>query len=1041
MKTMSSPVNASDGVRSKAPMPAPPSSRPRLGEDEALALARELYGLSATVRALPSERDQNFHLTAANGEAFVLKIARAAERREELELQNSALEWLARRDEALAVPRLRPTLQGAPIAAVRGPDGAAHHVRLLTYLPGMVLAQANPQSPALLRSFGRFLGRLTRAFAGFGHPAAVYRDLVWDPKRAPEVVDRYVQALPDSTHRRLVDGFRVHYEAVVAPRFGALRTSVIHNDANDHNVLVGPPSLDERKVVGLLDFGDVVLGPTVAELAVALAYAMLGKPDPLAAAAAVVAGFHDVSVLDEIELEALYGLACLRLCTSVCLSAYRRSIEPEDAYLSISEAPAWETLARLEPVHPRFAQYTFRHACGMAPCPSGPPLARWLQRARAHTTPVVGPDLAKGLVLDLSVGSPDLESPTQAADVEALSAIVSGRLREASADVGIGRYDEARLVYASDLFKGPSGDFQEWRTVHLGIDLFLPPGSPVYAAFAGRVHSLANNTARLDYGPTVILEHSPEGAPPFFTLYGHLSEDSLGALCPGLEVEQGRAIGRVGDADGNGGWPPHLHFQIVADLLDHAGDFPGVAPASQRQVWLSLCPDPNLVLGIPRAFLEHEGLEPKALADERRRRLGPSLSVSYRAPLKIVRGTGALLYDETGRAFLDVVNNVAHVGHSHPKVVRAVHRQMSVLNTNTRYLHDLIVRYAERLCATLPEPLRVCFFVNSGSEANELALRLAMAHTGRGDIVVVEGAYHGNTTSLVDVSPYKFGGPGGRGRPAHVRVVPAPDDYRGLYRRGDAQRGERFASHVRDAAEASAAEGRGIAAFLCESALSCAGQVVLPSGYLDIAYRHARAAGAVCIADEVQVGFGRVGTHFWGFQTQGVVPDIVTMGKPIGNGHPLGAVVTTPQVAASFANGMEFFSTFGGNPVSCAAGLAVLDVLRDEGLQGRARRVGAHFKAGLERLAQRHRILGDVRGLGLFLGIELVLDRDALTPAPAHAAYVVERMKDRGILLSTDGPHHNVVKMKPPLVFSEADADSAVAALDAVLDEDFVRLR
>jgi 4-aminobutyrate aminotransferase-like enzyme/Ser/Thr protein kinase RdoA (MazF antagonist) len=1038
---MSSPLNVSGDFGSKAPMPAPASSRPRLSEDGALAVARDLFGLAATARLLPSERDQNFQLTARSGEAFVLKVARAAERREELELQNRALEWLAARDETLGVPRLRPTASGAALAPARGPDGSSHFVRLLTYLPGTVLAQANPQSPALLRSFGRFLGRLTRAFEGFSHPAAVDRDLVWDPKRAPAVVDRYAQALPDSARRTLVAGFRAHYEAAVAPRFSSLRASVIHNDANDHNVLVGPASFDDRRVVGLVDFGDVVEGPTVCELAVALAYAMLGKPEPLAAAAAVVGGFHDVFPLTDSELEVLYGLACLRLCASVCLSAYRRSIEPEDAYLAISEAPAWAALERLASVHPRFAQYTFRHACGMPACPPGHALARWLRRARTQAAAVVGPDLAKGVVLDLSVGSPDLESPAQAVDAEALSAVVSGRLREAGAEVAIGRYDEARLVYASDLFEGPSGDFQEWRTVHLGIDLFLPPGSPVFAAFPGRVHSLANNTAPLDYGPTVILEHDMPGAPPFFTIYGHLTEDSLGALHAGLPVEKGAAIGRVGEPPSNGGWPPHVHFQIAADILDEAGDFPGVAPASQRDVWLGLCPDPNLVLGIPRAFLEHDALEPAALAAERRRRLGPSLSVSYRTPLKIVRGSGALLYDETGRAYLDVVNNVAHVGHCHPRVVRAAHRQMSVLNTNTRYLHDLVVRYAERLCATLPEPLRVCFFVSSGSEANELALRLARAHSRGTDLIVVEGAYHGNTTALVEASPYKFDGPGGQGRPAHVRVVPAPDDYRGLYRRGDAQRGERFAAHVREAAEAVAGEGRGAAAFLCESALSCAGQVVLPPGYLDAAYRHARGAGAVCIADEVQVGFGRVGTHFWGFQTQGVVPDIVTMGKPIGNGHPLGAVVTTPEIAASFANGMEYFSTFGGNPVSCAVGLAVLDVLVDERLQSRARRVGAHFKAGLARLARRHRIVGDVRGLGLFLGIELVLDRDTLAAAPAQASYVVERMKDRGILLSTDGPLHNVVKMKPPLVFSEADADRVVAALDAVLDEDFVRLR
>jgi 4-aminobutyrate aminotransferase-like enzyme len=406
-----------------------------------------------------------------------------------------------------------------------------------------------------------------------------------------------------------------------------------------------------------------------------------------------------------------------------------------------------------------------------------------------------------------------------------------------------------------------------------------------------------------------------------------------------------------------------------------------------------------------------------------------------------VRGRGVFLYDETGRAYLDGVNNVAHVGHCHPRVVAAGRRQMAVLNTNTRYLHEDVLRYARRLTATLPPPLSVCFFVCSGSEANELALRLARARTGGTDLLVLDGAYHGNTQALIDASPYKFDGPGGAGAPSHVHVLPTPNDYRGLYRRNDASRAERFAEHVGVASADCLERGRRPAAFLCEAVLSAAGQIELPSGYLEAAYRHARAAGALCIADEVQVGFGRVGTHFWGFETQGVVPDIVTMGKPIGNGHPLAAVVTTPEIAASFANGMEYFNTFGGNPVSAAIGLAVLDVLRDEDLPSRALRIGSRLKAGLAGLAAEHPVVGDVRGRGLFLGVELVRDRGTLEPAADEAAYVVERMKERGVLTSTEGPLHNVVKLKPPLVFSEQDADRLVGTLHEVLSEDFVRAR
>jgi 4-aminobutyrate aminotransferase-like enzyme len=283
---------------------------------------------------------------------------------------------------------------------------------------------------------------------------------------------------------------------------------------------------------------------------------------------------------------------------------------------------------------------------------------------------------------------------------------------------------------------------------------------------------------------------------------------------------------------------------------------------------------------------------------------------------------------------------------------------------------------------------------------------------------------------MIDISPYKFEGPGGSGRPAWVHKVPMPDVYRGPHRGEDA--GIRYAEAVLNATQ-SAEENGGVAAFFCESAVSCGGQIVLPPGYLGQAYATVRAAGGVCVADEVQTGFGRAGSHFWMFETQGVVPDIVTLGKPIGNGHPLGAVITTPEIAASFANGMEYFNTFGGNPVSCAVGLAVLDVIRDEELQEHALEVGAYLKEKLTELKSRHSLVGDVRGAGLFIGIELVRDRQTLEPADREAAALIEQMKERGILLSTDGPFHNVIKIKPPLVFSRRDADEFVSQMEKVL--------
>lgn len=417
----------------------------------------------------------------------------------------------------------------------------------------------------------------------------------------------------------------------------------------------------------------------------------------------------------------------------------------------------------------------------------------------------------------------------------------------------------------------------------------------------------------------------------------------------------------------------------------------------------------------------------------RDRYIGGSLSVSYRRPLHIVRGERQFLFDAEGQSYLDCVNNVCHVGHCHPRVVEVAARQMALLNTNTRYLHENIVTYARRLSATLPGQLEVCFFVSSGSEANELALRLARTATGRRDVVVIDSAYHGNTGGLVDLSPYKFDGCGGTGRPDHVHVAPAPDPFRGPFRYGNPDAGERYADGVAERLTDAAAAGRPAAAFFAESVPGCAGQIVPPDGYLRSAFEHTRGAGAVCVADEVQVGFGRVGTHWWGFEVQGAMPDIVTLGKPIGNGHPLGAVVTTRAIADAFDNGMEFFNTFGGNPVSCAIGIAVLDVIEDEGLMENARVVGERFQAGLRELAVSHPIIGDVRGLGLFIGAELVRDPDTLEPATAEASALVNAMRERGILLSTDGPYDNVIKIKPPLVFTTEDADRVVSELDAVL--------
>jgi 4-aminobutyrate aminotransferase-like enzyme len=653
--------------------------------------------------------------------------------------------------------------------------------------------------------------------------------------------------------------------------------------------------------------------------------------------------------------------------------------------------------------------------------------------------PVLGIDLRTEscVVLDLSVGSPLVGGDPGDNAEPALTSRVFGVMRHAGVHVAVGRWDEPRLLYTAPFFATGSLPPDDRRTIHIGLDLFAEAGTPVYAPLDGVVHALADNDVPQDYGPVIVLRHETDGGAEFFTLYGHLSRASLHGLKPGRRLARGERFAALGTPDENVGWTPHLHLQIVTDLLGLGTDFPGVAPARHRSVWRSLSPDPNLLVGVPHTrFPSPPPTRVQALA-ARRARVGGNVSLAYREPLRLARGWRQWLWDDDGRRYLDAYNNVPHVGHCHPRVVRAGQAQMAVLNTNTRYLSDLLATYTERLVATMPAPLEVCYLVNSASEANELALRLARAATGRMDMIVLEAAYHGHTTGLIDLSPYKHAGPGGGGAPEWVHVAPLPDDYRGTYRRGTPAIGQAYARDVRTIVERLSSTGHAPAGFIAETCPSVGGQLLLPTGYLAEVYRYVRAAGGVCIADEVQTGLGRMGTHFWAFEAHDVVPDVVVMGKPLGNGHPMAAVVTTRALADAFDNGMEFFSTFGGNQVSCAIGLAVLDVLRDEQLQQHALAIGARLLAGLRPLAERHEIVGDVRGSGLFLGVELVRDRATRAPAGAEASLVANRMREAGILLGTDGPHHNVVKIRPPMPFDAADADRLVETLDRVLTESF----
>ena len=416
------------------------------------------------------------------------------------------------------------------------------------------------------------------------------------------------------------------------------------------------------------------------------------------------------------------------------------------------------------------------------------------------------------------------------------------------------------------------------------------------------------------------------------------------------------------------------------------------------------------------------------LIARRDRLMGSAYRLFYEHPIHVVKGEGVWLYDADGKKYLDLYNNVPHVGHCHPHVVEALTRQIRTLNTHTRYLHENVLDYAERLTEKFPDELDVAMFSCTGSEANELALRIARAYTGGTGIIVTDHAYHGNThatyqISTEDIPPEEL--------PDFVISVPAPDTYRGAYRGDDA--GERYAAHIETAIDE--LRGRGVkpAAFVVDTIISSAGVVSPPPGYLKKAAEIIRAAGGLFVADEVQPGFGRTGKNFWGFEADEFAPDIVTMGKPMGNGQPLAATVTRTEIVERFSKKASYFNTFGGNPVSCAAGLAVLDVIENENLQQNALEVGQHLIDGLKDLATRHESIGDIRGSGLFLAVDLVKDRETREPATEMTSRVVNGLRDRGILTGSIGVGDNILKLRPPMVFSTENADYFLGIVDDVL--------
>jgi 4-aminobutyrate aminotransferase-like enzyme/Ser/Thr protein kinase RdoA (MazF antagonist) len=1008
---------------------------------DAALLGAELFGISGVAAPLPSERDQNFRLVADDGHRYVLKIANRAESAEVIDAENSVMRHLAQTG-------LTPTL--LPVAAdlTAGPLGQwsvgvvddwtlqvdGHLVRVISHLRGAPYGRSRYQGSELRRSLGHAVGTLSQALADFDHPA-MHRPFAWDLHGARDRVANDVALVTSPEVAAAIATLLAGYDIAVTPRLAALRQGVIHNDANDYNVLVDPRG---QLVTGIIDFGDMVHSHIVNDVAVAMAYACLETADPLAAAYEVLRGYHSVQPLNEDEIASVFHLMCLRLSLSACMAARQQTENPDNDYLGISQGPIAATLPRLAAIHPRWAHYKLRAACGLPAVPDSARVVTWIEHHGAEIAHLTEFDLGSSDAthLDMSVGSPLVSGDARENLAPPFSLRVNAVLADAGAKIGYGGYGEPRLIYS---FEGFAGDdpLIERRTVHSGIDVSGPGDTPLFAPLDGVVCGYENATAQGDYGPVVILRHDvvdDDGPLTFFTLYGHLSMSSLDLWELGKSVKAGDLLAGIGIPPTNGDWWPHAHVQLMVDLLDVPSNADGACRPSDRDAWLSNCPDPSTLLGITEQ--PKRASSTRRLLERRAERTGANLSVSYGdQPLHIRRGWKQYLFDANGRRYVDGYNNVAHVGHSHPRVVARVAEQLAVLNTNTRYLQDQLLDYADDLTALLPDELSVCFFTASGSEANELALRLARAHTGGRELLVMDSAYHGHTTTLINISPYKHDGPGGNGAPKWVHTTPTPDVFRGAYRNTHPDPGAAYAAEVQTVIDGLLNSGRTITGYIAETCPSVAGQIMLPKGFLAATYAAVRQAGGVCIADEVQTGFGRLGTHFWAFEAHDVTPDIVVLGKPIANGYPIGAVITTPEIAASFANGMEYFSTFGGSTAACVAAHETLRVVHDEGLQDHALTVGNHLLAGLNAMKLSHELIGDVRGSGLFLGVELVLSRDTLEPAAKQADWIVRRMRELGVLVGTDGPHHNVIKLRGPMPLQLSDADRILATLNQSLTE------
>ena len=1003
------------------------SNDPEIDFEEFWASALKTHwGIEAKLSALPGELDQNFLTQQKDGTKYILKIMRNECPHWLIKAQIEASEHLYKKDHSLKVPKVLKSSKGASFIREVDWSGNERLIWVQEHIPGKCYAEIKQKSPAISFDIGVALGNIAKALADYKNDSLI-RDFKWNLPGSLWI-KKYLPVIENSSQLEIISKIADEFEEIL-PKLSSLGQQTIHNDPNDYNILISGEKYQSLTVSGIIDFGDICVAPRVCDLSIAAAYIVLDNAEPEKMLEAFVSGYHSVYPLNAEEVDLVWRLLRMRLAVSVVNSTLLASKNSDDAYITISQAPAWKFLENLN-INEGLIKARLRNTCGMPVVEGADRIMDWIKKESNNFSPLFGNNLANLEIKSLSVENTSVpQNPFELKSDEAknIGFEISDR-----ANFWLGYYNEPRLIYTAPAFRLGPWKASNRRTVHIAIDVFTNQGAELFAPLEGEVVTAEYRDNQLDYGGVIILKHTTPNKDEFFTLYGHLDPKFLSKLKVGDKIGKGQSFCQLGASNVNGGWAPHVHFQLALTTDGMEADWPGVADPDDLSFWNSICPNPASLLNLKEIDCIYKPSNKKEVLNDRLNHFGGNLSISYDDPILISRAWKHHIFDEWGRPYLDAYNNVPHVGHSHPRINQVALDQLNRVNSNTRYLNPSQTKFAKKILSKLPSGFEVCYFVNSGSEANELALRLAQAHSGKKGIVTPDEGYFGNTTGALSISAYKFKKPNGVGQADWVEIIEVPDDYRGSFKKDDPDRAVKFANLVDAAIERLNLKGIGLSGFIMETFPSVGGQIIPPKGYLEQVYSKIRKQGGVCIADEVQTGLGRLGDYYFGFEFQKVKPDIVVLGKPLGNGHPIGAVITTREISESFDNGIEFFSTFGGSNLSCRIGTEVLDIVDDEKLQKNAKTVGDFLISGLRELKKNFDFIGDVRGMGLFIGVEII--RGDGTEDSELCGYIKNKMRENRILIGSDGPKDNVIKIRPPLTIELEDAQMLLATLSEILE-------